>query len=321
MVLKIFKQDVFQGSLSKRNYFEGWYFKHVSPDLEHVYSFIPGVSLSEETPHAFIQVIDGIIDRSYYVQYDLNRFLWDTKKLYVKIGDSYFTEDGIHIEIKDGSVDFKGDVQYRNTVRYPSSILSPGIMGWYSYVPHMECNHHIISITHELYGSIEANGDAADFTGGKGYIEKDWGTSFPREWLWVHSNTFANSNASMTFSVANIPWLHSFFWGFIAFLYTDGNIYRFATYNRSHITKLCRDDAAIHISMENASHRIDITVYTKKAAPLMAPANGNMIRKIHESIDSEIEVRLYDSYRNMIFEDGAKRAGLEIEGKIFEYFR
>lgn len=320
-MFNVFKQDVFQGRLSRRNYFEGWYFKHVSSGLEYVYSFIPGISLSEENPHAFIQVIDGITGQSYYIQYDLNDFSWDNKKLYIKIGNSYFTAKGIYIDIKDGSVNFKGKIDYKNIVQYPSSILSPGIMGWYSYVPHMECNHHIISLTHELYGNIEASGKAADFTGGKGYIEKDWGTSFPREWLWVHSNTFANSSASMTFSAANIPWRHSFFMGFIAFLYTGKNIYTFATYNKSRITKLFRDDTVIYISAENTHYKIDITVCTKKTGQLMAPVNGNMIRKIHESIDSEIEVKLYDSQGNIIFDDSAKRAGLEIEEKIFEYFR
>ncbi|WP_243392439.1 MULTISPECIES: tocopherol cyclase family protein [unclassified Mesotoga] len=29
-----------------------------------------------------------------------------------------------------------------------------------------------------------------DLTGGKGYIEKDWGRSLPDAWIWMQSNNF-----------------------------------------------------------------------------------------------------------------------------------
>lgn len=320
-MFKVFKQETFQGSLSKQNYFEGWYFKHVSSDLKNVYSFIPGISLSKEDPHAFIQVIDGMTGKSHYIQYDLHQFSWDNKTLYIKIGDSFFTNNGIYIDIKDGPADFKGKIEYKNILKYPSSILSPGIMGWYSYMPNMECRHHIISITHDLYGRITAGGKTIDFTGGKGYMEKDWGTSFPKEWLWAHSNTFVNSNSSLTISIANIPWMHRYFIGFIAFLYTGKNIYIFASYNKSRVTRLFRDNDMIYISMENDNYTFDAKVFAKKTGRLMAPVNGNMSRKINESINSEIEVRLCDRHGSEIIKDTARRAGVEIEEKIFEYFR
>ena len=40
-------------------------------------------------------------------------------------------------------------VTYRS---YPGTIFSPGIMGWYSFVPFMECKHGIVSINHDLTG-------------------------------------------------------------------------------------------------------------------------------------------------------------------------
>jgi hypothetical protein len=60
MIRKIYNPEVFQVSLKTSNYFEGWYFKHVSDDLETIYSFIPGISLTDSNRHAFIQVINGI---------------------------------------------------------------------------------------------------------------------------------------------------------------------------------------------------------------------------------------------------------------------
>ena len=81
MSIRIYEPGIFQGNLEKRNYFEGWYFKHVSEDLTHVYSFIPGVSISLNNHHAFIQVINGISGETEYVPYPLEEFSWDKKKI------------------------------------------------------------------------------------------------------------------------------------------------------------------------------------------------------------------------------------------------
>ena len=60
--MKVHRPWAFQGSLRRRDYFEGWYFKHVSADLTQVWSFIPGISLSKGKRHAFIQVINGMTE-------------------------------------------------------------------------------------------------------------------------------------------------------------------------------------------------------------------------------------------------------------------
>jgi len=70
--MNVFKPEVFQGKLTNKRYFEGWYFKHVSKKLDFVYSFIPGVSLNPENPHAFIQVINGITGYTQYIEYPLS---------------------------------------------------------------------------------------------------------------------------------------------------------------------------------------------------------------------------------------------------------
>ena len=63
-------------------------------------------------------------------------------------------------------------------------------MGWYSFVPFMECKHGIVSVNHDLSGILNVNDEVLISDGGKGYIEKDWGTSFPEAWIWMQSNNF-----------------------------------------------------------------------------------------------------------------------------------
>jgi hypothetical protein len=318
MPFKIFNSFIFQGNFSKRNYFEGWYFRHTSAHESNTWSFIPGISLNKSDPHSFIQVIDGMTGWSDYVKYPLTDFRFDEKNVQLKVHDSVFTEDFIDISLK-GLIEIKGRIAYSNLVRYPRNLLSPGIMGWYSYVPRMECKHGVVSVIHSLSGELLINGRKVDFTGGKGYIEKDWGTSFPEAWIWIQSNHFKSENASFFFSYAKIPWLGKFFMGFISYLYFDGRFYSFCTYNGSRVTRVRRERERIRITLANNRYMLHINCIRKDHGELKAPVNGEMSRSIRESINSRVSLRLLSHTGTLLFNDRGRSAGVEVIEKIFEY--
>ena len=317
--MKIFRPELFQGSLRKKKYFEGWYYKHVSADLTHVYSFIPGISLNKEDPHAFIQTINGITGESHYISYDVTDFHWEKDHLEIRIGNSVFKMDSISLDIDDKNMKAKGSLTYHDLGRYQGSLLAPGIMGWYSFVPFMECYHGIVSANHFIGGSLLINQTEVNFDLGKGYIEKDWGRSFPECWIWVQSNSFTNPCASLFVSVAKIPWLGKFFIGFIAFLYLDGKYYKFTTYNRSKLLEVKRTKKGLNIQLVNPKYRLTLEVKTNQSGELIAPVLGNMSRRIKESIDSEVSVTLHHKDKGLIFKDYSQRSGLEVIDDIFTY--
>jgi len=318
--LRVYKPEIFQGNLKKKNYFEGWYFKHVSNDLKHVWSFIPGISLTKNDPHAFIQIINGITGDSEYIVYDLDDFTWNKKSLYLKIGNNVFTDKYIDLNIQNEELKVTGRLNYSNNITYPGTITSPGIMGWYSFVPFMECKHGVVSVNHNVTGSLIIDRNEIDFNNGKGYIEKDWGTSFPEAWLWVQANNFNDRNSSFHFSVAKIPWLGKFFIGFIAFLYYNKRFYMFSTYNNSVISEIKHSPGTIDLLLNNHETQLVVKVIKSTFGELRAPVSGDMSRRIKESIDSEVTVCLSDKHNNLIYNDSSKRAGLEAIDKIFEYF-
>lgn len=317
--MKVYNPIVFQGNLNNKRYFEGWYFKHVSKDRNHVFSFIPGVSLTKNDKHAFIQVIDGISGLTWNVKYPISEFRFSKHEFNVWVGKSNFNLNGISLDIETEDLTIKGEIRYSEIIKYPSSILSPGIMGWYSFVPFMECKHGIGSVTHNLSGFISINNSEIDFTKGTGYIEKDWGTSFPESWIWLHCNTFQQPDCSFTFSVAKIPWLGNFFIGHICFLYLEGKFYLFATYNGSKITKLKFNKPHLEIEISNKNHILKVEAKQNRAGDLKAPVVGEMNRIIKESVDSEIEISLFDKKGKLIFNTSGNRAGLEIIEKILSY--
>jgi hypothetical protein len=316
---KIFHPEIFQGNLKKKNYFEGYFFKHCAQDLQNVLSVIPGIALNPADPHAFIQIMEGISGETRYIVYPLETFHWDRRALKLRLGTSSFSLEGIHLDIHHDSVELIGRVDYHNLLTYSGTLLAPGIMGWFSYIPFMECYHGIVSANHELEGRLTHNGKEIDFSGGNGYIEKDWGTSFPEFWLWVQCNNFPTRDASLFFSVAKIPWLGSYFMGFIAFLYMDGKYHQFSTYNKSRLSPVSYDGDRIFIELKNRSHTLVINVIKSISGVLKAPHTGNMSRRIRESNDSVVEVTFSDRTGKVIFQQTGQRAGLEVMEKIFEY--
>jgi tocopherol cyclase len=319
MKIRLYNPGIFQGSLKKKSYFEGWYFKHVSVDMKHVYSIIPGISLNLNDTHAFIQIINGITGESEYIIYSLKEFKWDSTKIYLKIGDSVFTDKNIELNIRSENIHLTGHLEYSNIVKFPKSFFSPGIMGWYSFIPFMECKHAIISVDHDITGSMKINDKPVDFNGGHGYIEKDWGTSFPETWLWIQANNFSDQKTSFTFSVAKIPWKGKYFIGFIAFLYYNKKFFVFASYNNSELTELSHTDESIKLTLKNSNSIVKVITTKRTFGLLKAPTQGVMSRRIKESIDSTVTLKLYDKNNNLIISDISIVAGLEVIDTIFDY--
>ena len=69
----------------------------------------------------------------------------------------------------------------------------------------MECNHAILSMQNHIKGLININNHKINFNNGNGYIEKDWGCSFQKSYIWCQGNSFKKTNSSFMLSIADIP--------------------------------------------------------------------------------------------------------------------
>jgi len=77
--------EIFQGNKTKADYFEGWYFKHVTQNGAHVFSIIPGVNFENKKQSAFIQILIGPEFKSFYITYDIKRFLCSDTPFSIKM--------------------------------------------------------------------------------------------------------------------------------------------------------------------------------------------------------------------------------------------
>jgi tocopherol cyclase len=315
--------DRFQGGLRRRNYFEGWYFKLIDRNRDAAMALIPGISLGDDRKdrHAFIQLIDDRTGKVGYFRFPFEAFRSDPDRFHVEIGPNRFDAQGLSVDLDDGSLTVKGTLRFDGVVAFPRSFWSPGVMGPFSFVPGMECYHGIVNIRHRIHGEIAVGGRTHLFEGGEGYIEKDWGRSFPEAWVWVQANHFPDSDASFLFSIADIPWGRRSFTGFLCFLLHRGHLYRFATYNRSRILHVEREGTVVRAQVKGPAGVLSFTADRGVAGILRAPKNGNMEREIEESLAAEIAVRLSDRRGKVLFEGSSHRAGMEIGGDVDRIFR
>ncbi len=301
---------MYQGWNRRRRYFEGWYFKAVDPAGEAPLAVIPGISIGRDGDrHAFVQVLDGRDCQSDYTEFDATSFLPAAKGFDLRVGDNHFSARGMTLDLPW----VQGELRFRESVPWPGTWLAPGIMGWYSFAPMMECYHGLVSMHHTLEGSLRLRDRSVDFNGGKGYIEKDWGQSFPRCWIWTHSNHFDSTpNASLMASVAHIPWMGNYFIGHLVALWIEGVWYRFATYTGARYSARIEGEV-VYLTFTDKRNRLELTAYPGPGAALRSPITGHMTGKVNESLQGVIQATLYEGNR-ILFQSTGRHAGLEVAG-------
>lgn len=316
-ILKQFNPEMFQGRFKRKNYFEGWYFKLVDELGKNVWAIIPGVSYghSEQDVHAFIQVIDAQNYKTSYFKYDISMFKYSGTDFDISIADNTFNRNRICLNLNNEDFQIQGELDFYDIVPFPKTIFNPGIMGPYSFIPFMECYHGIINIHHQINGSILINNQQVSFSNGYGYIEKDWGKSFPESWVWLQSNHFVQKNVSVMFSIAKIPWLNKHFIGFVSFLRINEKLYRFATYSGAKIQHFECKNQYFKVVVGDKRYTMTISGDYAQSGVLKAPKMGGMSREINESISSTIFVALVDKKGELIFNGQGKKVGMEIVGE------
>ena len=331
----------YHGHHARPPFFEGWYFKSVSADGRQRIAVIPGVFLGENG-HAFIQVLDGANRRADYVSFPLTEFWASAAEFEIRIAGNHFNTRGFSLDVDTSLGSVRGALEFDGVNPWPVTLTSPGIMGWYAWVPRMECYHGVLSFDHAIEGALAINGETLDFSGGRGYIEKDWGQAFPEGYIWFQSNHFqtdefnpsltaghgltrASTNdqtssspgrVSLTASVAIIPWIGHSFRGHIVGLWIDGVLYRFATYTGADIEVLSLSDEKIDWTIWDKRCRLHMTVHRAPGSIILGPTRMEMGVRVDETISATLTVHLSTLDGRTIYAGTGQYAGLEVQGDL-----
>ncbi len=315
-VRSLFNPEHYQGWGKQRKYFEGWYFKILSADEQSAFALIPGVSMDTKgNRHSFVQFLDGRSKTSEYHKFEYEDFSASPSRFSVSVGNNRFSASNLSLNLNG----VKGKLNFSGNVHWPKPWYSPGIMGPYTFAPFMQCYHGIVSMDHSIEGVLEYSGKKIDFTGGRGYIEKDWGSSFPEGYIWLQSNHFPEPGVSVKTSVAKIPWLRGSFTGFISGIWLFDRLIRFTTYNGSSLKKVAVEGHSVVIVLQNKNYLLEISVLRDSATALASPVGGHMEGRIEESMSSEMDIRLTEVKSGReVFSGKGRNTAVEVAGNVGE---
>eukprot|EP00040_Diaphanoeca_grandis_P015920 m.81863 g.81863 ORF g.81863 m.81863 type:complete len:437 (+) comp25460_c1_seq1:233-1543(+) len=316
---------------SNGGFFEGWYYKLVTESGRTI-ALIPGVIYEGEGGgFAFVMIANpaasNVDERVRLLKYNLTEFSWNRSgSLWsVTIGPNVFGPQRIEL----GANGLVGTVDFKNSIRFPSSILFPDVMGWFAWLPGLECRHGIVDLNSETIGELNVGGEAVSMVGGAAYIEKDWGSTFPKTWVWLQSNHFKHTDdtpcpdTTLMVSVASIPFPSDAFEvvrfrGFLGFFSLNSEFFRFSTYTGAKIEKLeVVEHGKVVLIIRTAQHRLTLSgsANSSNAVVLYGPApGGKFVPFVREMLDARFDVTLTQRSTNtIVFSGVATRGGLETE--------
>ena len=293
----------FQGLHRRRRYFEGYYVKVVDPTNGLAFALIPGLSYDEAgVGHSFVQVVDGVAGRAWYERFDVGELrvggaAFAKTAFGFSIARNRFSESGIDVDVPT----LRAVLSFRQNTPWPRKLWSPGAMGPFSFVPGMQCKHGVVSLHHRVAGSVSIDGKPAVTLSDRavGYIEKDWGTSFPLRWTWLQTNHFVGETAPacLMVSAGVVPWVTGAFDGHIAAILWRGRLEVFATYNGSRYQQTESGDT-VRLAFLKPRPRGSVWLQIETERPrgngidLVAPtAEGGMAGKVNESLTATAHVR------------------------------
>lgn len=218
----------------------------------------------------------------------------------ISIGRNRFGEKGIRLAICVPGLNVKGKIEFG--ALFP---LRYNIMGPFSLVPFLECRHSIWSMKHTVRGTVYINGEKYHFDNAEGYWEGDRGRSFPKEYIWTQCSF---PGGVLMLSVADIPMAGFHFRGVIGIVLLNGREYRLATYLGARAVRIRNG----MVRVVQGSLELEAELLERIGKPLKAPAEGDMVRTIHESAACRAAYRFRkDNCTFLAFE--TDRASFEFE--------
>lgn len=288
----------YEGLGKKAPYFEGWYCKHTGP--AGAVALIPGICKQKGGQSAFIQLITE--GESLWFPYPMSQVFISPRHFFIKIGGCLFTRHGVRVNLaKDG-------FYCKGTLRYGPWLTGPDVMGPLRRLPFLQCGHDVLSLGHEVSGTLRFADGEKTFT--RGYLEKDCGRAFPKKYVWAQGEELARCGAGVVAAVAAVPVAGLPFTGFFARVRFEGRELLFATYLGGVV------DTAGPAGLVVRQGPYLLTVHAPLSAEgkaLYAPNQNGMGRTVTEQLAAPLRFQLVCG-RRLLFDFVSKTASFEAAG-------
>lgn len=287
----VYRPARYHGKSGRPPFFERWYYKIVDRHQRERVAVMPGVLIGLKESFAFIQIMDGSRGKTETKHYPLHDCRTKGGRFEVVIGASLFTDRLFSLNVL-GRDFIKGELMLRGIQPWPVRWHSPGAMGPFSFLPFMPRYHAVLSMDHELEGNLILGGRETDFTGGRGYMEKEWGRAFPQAWIRMQSNHFGPAGTSFTLSLTKAPWIRRPFRNLIAALLHEGKWIPFTTYQGGHVLDLRIQSDHMMMVLRQGPWDLEIMAERSEGGGLTVPQAENVTEPAQKYLNGEIHLRL-----------------------------
>lgn len=284
-----YKPSSLKGTFDRNKYFEGWFQKVYLSELQASFVIIYGYATANSIDSfGFIQLLlPGKLPRFLY--YPKNEITCDHNRHIVTMGTNKMSKDCIEIDEKDISI----KLSFKNNQLIQTFKNS---MGYSYYVPNLPCYHSVLNSCHLASGEIRHDDCHYSLVDEIGYMEKNWGTSFPESYFWLHAIDPNDTQVSLLFSHAEVKWLGEKFIRHVGHFRMDGREIDLRTLRNFSFKKIDQNTQIQIIRIESKSLKLDISIKIGKNVILKGPTNGELSRNIIHHADAIIDV-------NMIMDD------------------
>jgi hypothetical protein len=281
----IIKPSGLRGKFGRHKYFEGWFQKVYS--VEHNASFIVIYGYATQNAPDKFGFIQIYIPRQapHILYFNKDEISCDPRNHSVWMGDNLLTTKSMNIASDDISL----KLAMKNNHPIPTFKNS---MGYAYYVPTLPCYHSVMNVSHHVSGEIHTANQSYQLEHELGYMEKNWGTSFPKRYCWLQAVDPLDSRTSLLFSQAEIDWIGSSFLRHVGHLRFDGKHIDLRELRKCTISNSILDETNHSIQLSGKNITLEIHISFQEKVIFKGPTDGNMSRDIIHHTDARIQVML-----------------------------
>jgi len=289
------KPTTLRGNLERNKYFEGWFQKIYSKEYNASFVIIYGYATrNTEDRLGFIQIL--IPKKAPKIIYfNRNEISCDSEQHIVRMGENLLTTEIIQINTKDLTIQLKlMNNQVKRTFK--------NSMGYSYFLPNLPCYHSVLNTGHQVTGEIQQKDIRYVLNNDRGYLEKNWGTSFPESYIWLHAVDPHDSKVSMLFSLAEIKWIGKKFIKHVGHFHYDNKQIDLRSLMNFVFSNPKSSKDKYEIRMISKTIQLDILIVFGDKVLLKGPQEGVLSSDIIHYIDADIHIRLSENNKTKMFQ-------------------
>lgn len=280
-----YKPSDLRGHFGRSRYFEGWFQKVYSREYGVSFILIYGYATrNTEERFGFIQIVSPDSE-ALMLCFPEAELSCDRARHIMWMGSNTLSTDRIEVHSEDILI------RMNLTGNHPVQSYKNS-MGYTYFVPGLPCYHSVVNTSHLVSGVVQHRGKEYALDDEMGYLEKNWGSSFPDRYFWLHALDPGDSEVGILFSQAEIRWLGRRFVRHVGHVRFDGKLIDFRDLANVRIEIFSPAPDMLMIRMNSKTLKVEIAISQGKRVLFKGPRNGQLSRDIPHHTDAIMHLTL-----------------------------